>query len=49
MADLRSLTNLLETNLKQGKGTVGWGKLQTGVFKSIKLMLPSVVLPIGCG
>jgi hypothetical protein len=25
MADLRSLTTILEADLKQGKGIVGWG------------------------
>ena len=26
MADMRTLTTMLETNLANGKGIVGWGK-----------------------
>jgi hypothetical protein len=49
MADIRSLTTLLETNFKQGKGTVGWGTFEADTLKSKALILCSAILPPGCG
>jgi hypothetical protein len=49
MADLRSVTAMLETNLEQGEGTVGWGTFTLDVFVLQSLTQSSAVLPPGCG
>jgi hypothetical protein len=37
MADLRSLSTVLETDLKQSKGVVGWGTFQSLTYASAVL------------
>jgi hypothetical protein len=49
LADVRSLTTLLETCIKQGQGTVGWGMRGTSDPKLDALTISSPKLPSGCG
>jgi hypothetical protein len=49
MADIRSMTTMLETNLNKGKGTVGWGRLATSQVKIRDVDPPSALVSRGCG
>jgi hypothetical protein len=41
MADIRSMTKMLEANLSKGKGTVGWGEPATPHVKAEIITLPA--------
>jgi hypothetical protein len=48
MADIRSMTTMLETNLNKGKGTVGWGELATSDVKIRDINPSSALMSRGC-
>jgi hypothetical protein len=49
MADIRSMTEMLEANLSKGKGIVGWGELATSDVKFRDIDLFSAFMSRGCG
>lgn len=48
MADVRSITTMLETNLNHGAGTVGWGKLKIDTSRCRIMTIASAFLPPRC-